>query len=130
MRRRKRTEFFKLCGFCFPTIIINLISICTQHTASAIHLEERMEVVRKVLREVPLIDGWVHVGHKSKAALNYRLLGSLASPRVGVACFMFWMEKVLWMVSGVERGWLRWTGPRLRGLRRIAPCVAVKLFQF
>lgn len=58
MRRRKRTEFFKLCGL-FSTIIINLISICTQHTASAILLEERMEVVKKVLREVPLIDGLV-----------------------------------------------------------------------
>lgn len=59
MRRRKRTEIFKLCGLCISTIIItNLISLCTQHTASAaIHLEERMEVVRKVLREVPLIDG-------------------------------------------------------------------------
>lgn len=33
------------------------MSLCTQHTASAILLEERMEVVRKVLREVPLIDG-------------------------------------------------------------------------
>ena len=58
MRRRKRTEIFKLSGLCFSTIItINLISLCTQHTASAIHLDERMEVVRKVLREVPLIDG-------------------------------------------------------------------------
>ncbi|KAG5679696.1 hypothetical protein PVAND_009249 [Polypedilum vanderplanki] len=58
MRRRKRTELFKLCGLCLTTIIINLLSwFCTQHQASAIQLEERMEVVRKVLREVPLIDG-------------------------------------------------------------------------
>lgn len=56
MRRRKRAEVFKLCGLCFWTIIINLISVCMEH-AAAIHLEERMEVVRRVLKEVPLIDG-------------------------------------------------------------------------
>lgn len=52
MRRRRRTEGFKIYGLCFWTIIVNLISICV-----AVHSEERMEVVRKVLREVPLIDG-------------------------------------------------------------------------
>ncbi|KAL7037889.1 hypothetical protein ACKWTF_009386 [Chironomus riparius] len=58
MRRRKRTEFFKLCGLCLTTIIINFLSlICTLNQASALELEERMEIVRKVLREVPLIDG-------------------------------------------------------------------------
>lgn len=56
MRRRKRTDIFKLCALCFSTItLINLISECS--AGATIHLEERMEVVRKVLREVPLIDG-------------------------------------------------------------------------
>jgi membrane-anchored glycerophosphoryl diester phosphodiesterase (GDPDase) len=64
MRRRKRSvaDLFKLCGLCFMTIIINLLStICTHHLMvageKAVSLENRMEVVRKVLREVPLIDG-------------------------------------------------------------------------
>lgn len=65
MRRRKRSTFelFKLCGLCFMTIIIYIIisTICTHQLSVAaektILLEDRMEVVRKVLREVPLIDG-------------------------------------------------------------------------
>lgn len=56
MRRRKRTNIFQLCALCISTItIINLISECS--AGSSILLEDRMEVVRRVLREVPLIDG-------------------------------------------------------------------------
>uniref|UniRef100_A0A8W7PSW9 Dipeptidase n=1 Tax=Anopheles coluzzii TaxID=1518534 RepID=A0A8W7PSW9_ANOCL len=52
MRRRKPTDGFILCGvFCW-TIIAHLVSTCL-----AAQLEERMEIVRKVLKEVPLIDG-------------------------------------------------------------------------
>lgn len=98
MRRRKRTEFFKLCGLCLTTIIINFLSlICTLNQASALELAERMEIVRKVLREVPLIDGWVDSfkhkkinsfpvlfvmwKNKSNTALNYgHLHGSLNIP--------------------------------------------------
>lgn len=63
MRRRKRAsiELLKLCGLCLTTIIINLLSsICTHHlvvAAETVQLAERMEIVRKVLKEVPLIDG-------------------------------------------------------------------------
>uniref|UniRef100_A0A182JTK7 Dipeptidase n=1 Tax=Anopheles christyi TaxID=43041 RepID=A0A182JTK7_9DIPT len=52
MRRRKPTEGFILCGIFFWTITAHLISTCF-----ATQLEERMEIVRKVLKEVPLIDG-------------------------------------------------------------------------
>ncbi|KXJ74002.1 hypothetical protein RP20_CCG014571 [Aedes albopictus] len=52
MRRRKPTEGFLLCGLFFWTLLVHLISTCL-----AIQLEERMEIVRKVLKEVPLIDG-------------------------------------------------------------------------
>lgn len=56
MRRRKRTNIFQLCALCISTItIINLISECS--AGSTILLEDRMEVVRRVLKEVPLIDG-------------------------------------------------------------------------
>ncbi|KAL1387473.1 hypothetical protein pipiens_012758 [Culex pipiens pipiens] len=57
MRRRKPVEGFLLrcCGvfaFFFWTVLVHQISTCL-----AIQLEERMEIVRKVLKEVPLIDG-------------------------------------------------------------------------
>lgn len=72
MRRRKRTEFFKLCGLCLATIIINFLSsICTQSLAAALELEERMEVVRKVLKEVPLIDGWVRYINQMQLRTNF-----------------------------------------------------------
>lgn len=52
MRRKKPLGGFILCGLFAWTIIINLLPTCL-----AIHLDERMQVVRRVLKEVPLIDG-------------------------------------------------------------------------
>lgn len=65
-----------------------------------------MEVVRKVLREVPLIDGWVRIVvvelvNKSKTALNYRHLhGSLNVHFQHFLPFNFliaWFNRIQWM---------------------------------
>jgi hypothetical protein len=59
MRYRKPPiKGFTLYGLLFGTIIvINLHSTCFTTATTTIHFEERMQVVRKVLKEVPLIDG-------------------------------------------------------------------------
>lgn len=52
MRRRKPIDGFLLCGIFFWTIIGHFMSTCL-----AVNLEDRMEIVKRILKEVPLIDG-------------------------------------------------------------------------
>lgn len=60
MRRRKPIPGFTLNGlFCWCiTLLLTFCYISQQ--CIAVHLEERMQTVRRILKEVPLIDGYVY----------------------------------------------------------------------